>query len=211
VLIQEGDRYLWKNNMTEVQIEEILVPYSQFKVRRAGGRSVKVALQDLLLQPTLIGFQEEEIRLPDLSRFGLILSLSSQTMRETNGHVSPMIDRWFTDKEFLTRNIQKSGGKVLTNLMEHYSGRSRVTTAPQQLLLLTHKPLRTKKFLLSLAYGIPIISVFWLRDCFDKNTVLDYEPYRLCNGESLLLQQFIAAYPKVEGVFHSKVFFGMKM
>jgi hypothetical protein len=204
VLIQPGETYLFKKTMSLVLIEEVVVPNVQFRVRKEEGQIIKVGLEDLLCD---VGRAQdatnESFADLDLSQFGLLLSVSSQMMREENG------DPWFYDKEFIANNIVRANGKVLTSLIEFYHGRKRSGDVPVQLILLAHKPLRTKKYLLALAYGIPIVNLDWLRESFKYKKLLDWEAFRMPNGESLIWNRLAVSHPNQNGIFNSKLIYSI--
>ncbi|RKF55586.1 putative dna damage repair protein [Erysiphe neolycopersici] len=46
---------------------------------------------------------------------------------------------------------------------------------------------RKTKFVQALALGLPCLSGRWIQNCISKNTILDWPPYLLCAGQSLVL------------------------
>ncbi|POS83317.1 hypothetical protein EPUL_004787 [Erysiphe pulchra] len=46
---------------------------------------------------------------------------------------------------------------------------------------------RKTKYVQALALGLPCLSGRWIQNCISKNTILDWSPYLLCAGQSLVL------------------------
>lgn len=54
--------------------------------------------------------------------------------------------------------------------------------AAYQSLLIADQHCRTRKYLLSLASGVPCVSHLWVRDCCKENKLLNYRNYLLPAG-----------------------------
>lgn len=115
---------------------------------------------------------------------------------------------WTKDKDKLSSRIKAFGGTVISDPLKYYDGRRKVKRKTNQMFLITLIPLRTKKFLVALAVGIPILSVTWVEHCLQSEALLDHNSFRLPNGDSLLLSQPCAALPASNGIFKGKTFYG---
>ncbi|KAI8899663.1 hypothetical protein BC833DRAFT_352211 [Globomyces pollinis-pini] len=116
-------------------------------------------------------------------------------------------DQWLTDKKFVQAKVEEVGGLVVNSLDRFFKGRVKETDAPPIVVLLATRPLRTKKYLMALALGIPIVSIAWIKQCYTQNKLLDLEPYRLANGESIILSNWMASRPTPLGLFKSRRFY----
>lgn len=78
-----------------------------------------------------------------------------------------------SDKFETTAIIEGAGGKLYTSPEILFEGNLKKSNVfvPPVLILLANRPLRTKKYLMSLALGVDIISVQWIQCCL--NAVLD--------------------------------------
>ena len=160
-----GQKYLERKTNKTIIIEEIVVPNQVFRIKRKRGQLVKISISDLIYNPELdiepfsMEFTPQRTEL-DLSNFGILISISNAS---NEGQ-----ERWFADKEFVKTKISQIGGRVYNAIGHIYDKRDRKHPTPKEIILLSHKPLRTKKFLGALALGIPIISTLWIRDCYEK-------------------------------------------
>ena len=160
-----GQQYLLKKNYQLVTIEEILIPNDSFRIKGKRGKLVKVQISDLLYNPELNRGDNATIepntstKCLDMSHYGFIISTSSK--------VEPQ-EKWFTDKDFVKSKITEMGGKLFNGVHHIFDKRRKRFQFPQNIVLLSHKPLRTKKFLAALAVGIPIVSTLWIRDCIER-------------------------------------------
>lgn len=108
------------------------------------------------------------------------------------------------DKVKLARKITTHGGTIVKDLMKSFNPKNRQII--KNTILVTLAPLRTKKFLLALSLGIPVVSVTWLAYCLKQRIYCDYNSFRLSNGDSILLKQPCAAPPSDCGIFKGKSF-----
>ena len=160
-----GQQYHLKKNNQLVTIEEILIPNDSFRIKGKRGKLVKVQISDLLYNPDLNPGDNATIeantgtKCLDMSHYGFIISTSSK--------IEPQ-EKWFTDKDFVKSKIAEMGGKLFNGVHHIFDKRRKRFQFPQNIVLLSHKPLRTKKFLAALAVGIPIVSTLWIRDCIER-------------------------------------------
>jgi BRCA1 C Terminus (BRCT) domain len=76
-------------------------------------------------------------------------------------------------------------------------------------VLIAYVPVRTYKYLMALALGIPIVSADWVFDCKKFNKLHPFNRYQLPNGHSCLEKEkeYISPRPSVNGIFQGKTFF----
>jgi hypothetical protein len=119
-------------------------------------------------------------------------------------------DRWFERKNDLSTKVKELGGTVIGCPLasKHYQNGKKMKKLGREIFLITSAPSRTKKFLLALALGIPIISSSWIRDCIEQKNILDHNGYRLSNGDSIILGQPCAAMPSNTKLFLDKKIYG---
>ncbi|KAL2912004.1 hypothetical protein HK105_208495 [Polyrhizophydium stewartii] len=111
---------------------------------------------------------------------------------------------WLGSKEFVVKHIEDAGGVVaedLGSILDVRNAAARNLVSNSVVVLVAGRPSRTKKFLMSVALGIPIVSSMWIRACLAEKTLLDYNAFRLSNGMSLELGHWCAAPPVQGGVF----------
>lgn len=91
------------------------------------------------------------------------------TISSSNGDQPALIHDWMLDKTKLTKKIKEYGGSIVNDVVKSFQMQS----SKKNVILITISPLRTKKFLLALALGIPIVSAMWIEQCI-KKVILTY-------------------------------------
>ena len=114
--------------------------------------------------------------------FVFFLALSS-----TGEDGSTLQDAWL-DRQKVGELIHEKGGQVSDTPQSLFTDQEK--HSPLIPILLANRPLRTKKYLVSLSLGLPIVSIRWLQACIESNAILDYNAYRLSNGYSMLLDHW---------------------
>ncbi|KAJ3320469.1 hypothetical protein HDV06_005292 [Boothiomyces sp. JEL0866] len=115
--------------------------------------------------------------------YGFILSYSTNHDDKKDDEVY----RWLNDKEFVLKQVKQSGGTVISSVSTYFHGRNQINKTPPFILLIASRPLRTKKYLMA--------------DSFKENKLLEFDTYRLCNGESLVLRHWSSAPVSNHGIF----------
>jgi hypothetical protein len=113
-------------------------------------------------------------------------------------------ESWLSDKELLASRLKQCGGSVISNPLPYYKGRTKVAQLSNQFVLIATSPLRTKKYLMALALGIPVVSSTWIAHCLEGNKTIDFNVFRLSNGDSKILGSSVAAIPSKEGILKGK-------
>ena len=117
----------------------------------------------------------------------------------------------------LTHLITQYGGRRIKSLLELNTADSNGQTS-QQLIVISKRPLRTAKYMYSLARGLPPISTKWLQECTAKNQILpaseyclpcgideDDEPIHSINKRSLKSRAGMFPIAKEQRVLHNLV------
>ncbi|XP_061132748.1 TP53-binding protein 1 isoform X5 [Syngnathus typhle] len=111
--------------------------------------------------------------------FAFMLTASSEMDRLNNILISDEDDNVQTgpfNKAYTESQLLAGGGFVLPDFNEEQC------KAAYQSLLIVDQHCRTRKYLLSLASGVPCVSHFWVRDCCKDNKLLNYRNYLLPAG-----------------------------
>lgn len=110
--------------------------------------------------------------------------------------------------------VAERGGFLIENIAALYKGHERIGLQSITIVMITSTSARTKKFVSSLALGIPIVSHSWISRCILANRAIDYNSFRIASEYSTLLNRIVyfgVAGPK--GVFSKKrvyIFPGVK-
>ncbi|KAJ3056308.1 hypothetical protein HK097_007408 [Rhizophlyctis rosea] len=104
------------------------------------------------------------------------------------------------DKSYVSRQIVEGGGTIIRDWAEVLDFKERATKphCPATVLLVSSRPARTKKYLIAVGMGFPVISSTWVKDCCTNNVLEEFDGYPLSNG--WLVADRVAF---VENVFYS--------
>jgi hypothetical protein len=169
--IYPGQKFLERISDKEVIVEKIL-KNNGIVVKDSDDQYDEVDISDLLYIPLLCESPDMGTRIMQniFQSFGFLISLSQSSNNQS--------DPWLSNKELVSSEIVKHGGSVYTCLKKVYKGRQKTRFAPSNIILLTVRPVRTKKFLLALSIGIPIISVLWIKKCIQMvNNLFNLDVY----------------------------------
>ncbi|XP_037103500.1 TP53-binding protein 1 isoform X2 [Syngnathus acus] len=111
--------------------------------------------------------------------FAFMLTASSEMDRLNNILISDEEDNVQIgpfNKAYTESQLLAGGGFILPDFNEEQC------KAAYQSLLIVDQHCRTRKYLLSLASGVPCVSHFWVRDCCKDNKLLNYRNYLLPAG-----------------------------
>ena len=111
-----------------------------------------------------VQFQPESNKKKVFGGMRMIVTISS-----SNGDQPALIHDWMLDKTKLTKKIKEYGGSIVNDVVKSFQ----IQSSRKNVILITISPLRTKKFLLALALGIPIVSAMWIEQCINK-VILTY-------------------------------------
>ncbi|KAK6092962.1 hypothetical protein MT418_006951 [Batrachochytrium dendrobatidis] len=106
-------------------------------------------------------------------------------------------------KESIIFELQKAGGLVYDDFSTLFDGHQPTKTCPAAVVLVAQRPTRSKKFIMAVALGIPIVSTMWVQACMNQGSLVDFADYRLSNGESLEMGHWCVLAPSPKGVFQS--------
>lgn len=112
------------------------------------------------------------------------------------------------DKAHLKKQIQQGGGHIFDSadaILDYYRGRHRYLKPFTSIYLITSRPSRTKKSLMALSLGIPILSYHFIKDSCISGNVVNANSYFLANGWSTELQSYCCAKYDSSGVFKNLV------
>ncbi|KAI9204294.1 BRCT domain-containing protein [Polychytrium aggregatum] len=119
------------------------------------------------------------------------------------------------DRAYLTTQIQEGGGTIVDEIDDYFDegeGERRLDRLKKsfaEVIVISNRPSRTKKFLMALALGLTVVGFAWVRDCCRTNTIQNKEKYRMSNGWSLDLGYHSAVStipPDKPGLFHGYTF-----
>jgi hypothetical protein len=156
-----GQKYITKTSDSPVMVEKVL-RNNIIIVKDDQDQLEKLKISDLLyskprlqISPEIGTTKTNNFAFKD---YGFLLSLS----RQEESHDI------YINKEYVHTTILKHKGFIYDSISNIYNGHIRKKQGPMNILLLAAKPMRTRKFLLALAAGIPIVSVLWIKKCIEK-------------------------------------------
>lgn len=106
--------------------------------------------------------KQEQARKKILGGLRIMITISSKNSSDLPLSYPP----WLLDKTKLQKKIRENGGVVVNDAWSCFQKDCRKIA--KEVVLVTLTPLRTKKFLLALALGIPIISASWVSHCIEQ-------------------------------------------
>ena len=116
------------------------------------------------------------------------------------------------EKAKLIKMIEALDGKKLDNFSSVFDKRNRKPVKDEASLsvvvLIAYVPVRTHKYLMALALGIPVVSAVWVLDCKRDSVLHPFNRYILDNGHSVLEERSISPRASPRGIFEDKTFLG---
>ncbi|KXS19872.1 BRCT domain-containing protein, partial [Gonapodya prolifera JEL478] len=157
-----------------------------------GADDIMIMKQEVLSPPSK---QSDQL----LAEYAFVLTLPTEVPRRNCDRCEPSGNLSAPNKQDMARQILHHGGKVFESFSDCFKGRERLTN--RTVILLANRPLRTVKYLMALALGVPTVSTVWLRTCCEKGIFIDPSLYRLANGFVKELGAFVSPSAQLTGVF----------
>ncbi|KAH9264454.1 hypothetical protein BASA83_012097 [Batrachochytrium salamandrivorans] len=108
---------------------------------------------------------------------------------------------WMKQKEFVVSHVKSAGGHVYDDFTTLFDGHYPRKACPAVVVLISARPTRSKRYIMAVALGIPIVTSLWVQACIDQGSLVDFGAYRLSNGVSLEMGHWCVLPPSTQGVF----------